>query len=147
MFGGIINAWHLRKLHKERKKIYAGYKKALDEAKAAQKSQLELDRLFFEERMKIQIVDAKIHNLLTQRLIQIADRNLIPRPEFKSEGGAWIQSSVAGHWHLTIEAIAELRSAIRREKKERSENWRMWLAACTGLVGTLIGLAALLLKK
>ena len=53
MFDGITNAWHLRKLHKERKKIHAGYNKALAEAKAAQKSQLELDRLFFEERMKI----------------------------------------------------------------------------------------------
>lgn len=147
MFDSIINAWHLRKLHKERQKIHAFYKKALGEAKAAQKLQLELDRLFFEERMEIEIVDAEIHSLLTQRLIQIADRNLIPRPEFKSEGGAWIQSSVTGRWHLTIEAIAELRSTIRREKKERSENWRMWLAACTGLVGTLIGLVSLLLKK
>jgi hypothetical protein len=96
--------------------------------------------------MQIQIVDAEIQSLITQRLIQIADRYLVPRPKFRSEGGAWVQTSAAGHWHLTIEAIADLRSAIRHEKKERSENGRMWLAALTGLVGTLIGLASLLLK-
>src|SRR3989442_741180 len=113
MFEGIINAWQVRKLHKQRNKLRAAYKAAIDEAGAAEKSQLELDRLFLEERMKLQIVDAEIYELLTQRLIQIADRNLIPRPEFRSEGGAWIQSSVDRRWHLTIEAMAELRSAIR----------------------------------
>jgi hypothetical protein len=147
MFEAIIHARRVRKLHKERQRIQAVYKEALNEAKAADKSELELERLFFEERMEVEIVDAEIHQLITQRLIQIAERNLIPHPEFKSEGGAWIQSSVTGHWHLTIEAMAELRAAIRREKKERSESWLMWLAGCTGLVGTLIGLASLLLKK
>jgi hypothetical protein len=97
--------------------------------------------------MEIQVVDAEILHHRTQRLIQMADRYSIPHPEFKSKGGAWIQSSVTGRWHLTIEAIAELRDAVRREKRERSESWRMWLAAWTGLVGTLIGLAALLLKR
>jgi len=147
MFEGLTSARRLRKLHQERKRVSAKYKKALDQGKAAQKSELELDRLFFEERMETQIVDAEIYHLLTQRLIQLADRHLIPRPEFRSEGGAWIQSSVTGRWHLTVEAIAELRGAIRRERKERSENWRMWLASLTGLVGALIGLASLLLKK
>jgi hypothetical protein len=119
VFDSIINAWQLRKLHGERKEIQARYKNLLDQAKAAQKSQLELDRLFFEERMQIQIVDAEIHHLVTQRLIQIADNYLVPHPKFASEGGAWIQSGANGRWHLTIEAMAELRSAIRQEKKER----------------------------
>jgi hypothetical protein len=46
MFDGISNAWRIRKLHKKRKFIQAEYKKALDQAKAAQKTQLELDRVF-----------------------------------------------------------------------------------------------------
>jgi hypothetical protein len=72
---------------------------------------------------------------------------LIPYPEFKSKGGAWVQSSADGRWHPTIEAMAQLRTAIRQEEKERATYALMWLAACTGLVGTLIGLASLLVKK
>jgi hypothetical protein len=106
-----------------------------------------LERLFFEERMKIETIDAEIHHLTTQRLIEIADKYLVPHPEFDSKSGAWIQSDVSGRWHLTLETMAELRAAVRQERKERSESWRMWLAALTGLVGALIGLASLLLKK
>jgi hypothetical protein len=147
MFEAIIHARRVRRLQKEKRRIQAGYKRIRDEAKAANRSELELQRLFFEERMKIQIVDAEIHQLITLRLIQIAQRNLIPYPEFESKGGAWIQSSATGHWHLTIEAMAQLRAAIRQEKKERAAYALMWLAAWTGLVGTLIGLASLLLVK
>ena len=76
MFEGVFQPWRVRKLHKERRRIQDGYKKALKEAKAAKKLELELERLFFEERMELQIVDAEIHHLLTQRLINIAERNL-----------------------------------------------------------------------
>ena len=147
MFDDIKTTWRIRSLHKERRPLQAVYKRLSEEGKAAGKSELELDRLFFEERMEVEIVDAEIHHLLTQRLISLADHYLVPRPEFKSEGGDWVQSSITGRWHMTKEALAELRSAIRRERKERSESLRMWLAAWTGLIGTLIGLAALLLKK
>jgi hypothetical protein len=153
MFEGLIHAGRLHKLHNEKRRIQREYKKKLAELTAADRPPLELDRqlesdrLFFEERMKIQLLDAEILELLSLRLVQIAQRNLLPYPEFKSEGGAWVKSSVAGRWHLTIEAITDLRAAIRRERKERSENWRMWLAALTGLVGSLIGLASLFLKR
>jgi hypothetical protein len=147
MFGAITHAWRIRKFNREKRRIQQFYKAALVEARKAGKSQLELDRLFFEERMQVQIVDAEIRHAVTQRLIQLADRYLIPHPEFRSEGGDWVQSSASGQWHLTAEAISALRAAIRQERKERSESWRMWLAACTGLVGTLIGLVSLLLKK
>jgi hypothetical protein len=147
LFDGVRYSWRLHKLHRERNTLRAEYRAASEAAQAAQKSQLEIDRLFFEERMKLQVVDAKINELLSERLITAADRYLVPRPEFKSEGGAWIKTSVEGRWHLTIEAMAELRSAIRRERKERWENSRTWLAAWTGLIGTLIGLASILLRK
>jgi hypothetical protein len=72
MFEAIIHARRVRRLQKEKRRIQAAYKRILHETKAANTSELELERLFFEERMKIQIVDAEIHQLITQRLIQIA---------------------------------------------------------------------------
>jgi hypothetical protein len=147
MFEGAVHAWHLRKLHEEKKRVQASYKALVKEAKASKKSELELDRLWFEERMKVQIVDAEIYDLITQRLILLADRHSIPHPKFMSEGGSWIQTGAASRWHLTIEAMAELRAAIRQEKRDRLIYSLMWLSAATGLLGTSIGLISLLLKK
>src|SRR5271169_6097993 len=127
MFDDLKEAWQVRALHKERAKLQLLYKNALREAKAAGKSQLELDRIFFEERMEVETVDAEIRRELTQRLIRLADRYFIPRPEFSSTDGTPTQSGVNGRWHMTTGAIAELRSAVRREKKERWESLRMWL--------------------
>jgi hypothetical protein len=147
MFQDAKHLWLVGKLQKARRRTLASYKRIVRDAEAAGKSEIELDRLFFEERIHIQNLDAEIHHLSTERLIRLADRLSLPRPEFSTKGGAWVQSSASQRWHLSVEAMAELRSAIRREQKERSEHWRMWLTALTGLIGTLIGLVALLLKK
>jgi hypothetical protein len=58
---------------------------------------------------------------------------------------AWVQSRTANGYHLTTSAAAELRAAIRKEKREGSELFFKWLSGLTGLVGALIGLAALLI--
>jgi hypothetical protein len=55
MFEAVIHARRVRKLHKERQRIQALYKEALNEAKAANKSELELERLFFEERAEMRL--------------------------------------------------------------------------------------------
>jgi hypothetical protein len=78
MFEAVVHAWRIRKLHSEKKRIQALYRTAVAEARAAKKPELELERLFFEERMEVEIQDAEIHSLVTQRLIQLADHYLIP---------------------------------------------------------------------
>jgi hypothetical protein len=48
--------------------------------------------------------------------------------------------------YLKHDVIVELRSAIRKEKKERREVWQSWAALSIGLTGALIGLVAALKK-
>ncbi len=60
------------------------------------------------------------------------------------EGGAWEKASTTGQYHLKAEALSALRSAIRREQKEKHEIWILWLAALTGLVGAITGFVAVL---
>src|SRR4051794_21413872 len=122
MFGGLRYALEVLRLEKQKRAIRADYKKKLEEARAAGKQQLFLDRLFFEERMRIQNVDAQLLQLLSFRLLELAQRNLLPHPKFDSKSGSWTQSSATGQWHLSIEEIAQLRSALRQERKEKFDN-------------------------
>jgi len=39
-------------------------------------------------------------------------------------------------------AIVDIRSLVRRERKERREGMMLWLAALTGIIGALSGLLA-----
>jgi len=78
----------------------------------------------------------------------LADDNLIPTPrlDFAVPDAAWEQSRATRHYHLSTAAAAELRAAIRKEQRERSELFFKWLSGLTGLVGAAIGLIALLVR-
>jgi hypothetical protein len=71
----------------------------------------------------------------------------LPIPE--PFGDEWEISEHSRRPRLTQNAFKELRSAIRTERKERSELARGWLSSiagmigvATGLIGALIGLLA-----
>jgi hypothetical protein len=66
---------------------------------------------------------------------------MIPIPDFDSdESGPWEKASTRPHYQLKSEALAELRFAIRKERKERREGIQSWTALTIGLIGALIGL-------
>lgn len=96
--------------------------------------------------------DAEIDYWHTQYLFRELDRLRLPRPKFTDE--TWTGGPPLGNveW-LTKSAILKVRDEIRKERKERSDIARSWLAAVapllsalTGLVGALIGLLAYLAK-
>jgi len=43
-------------------------------------------------------------------------------------------------YQLKAESLATLRTAIRKEKKDRREGWQSWAAFTIGLTGALMGL-------
>jgi len=47
---------------------------------------------------------------------------------------------------LTSKGFWELKKLVRQEKRERREGFTIWIAASTGIIGALTGLAAVLLK-
>jgi hypothetical protein len=80
------------------------------------------------------------------------DKLQLPRPELNEL--TWVGSR---HFNavefMSKAAISEVRDAIRKERKERSEITRLWMgtvapiiSALTGLVGATIGLLAYLGK-
>jgi len=81
---------------------------------------------------------------MSRRVKDQAEHYLIPIPKFNKDSPDWIESRIDGRYALSPEAVAKLRSAIRAERRERYEHAFRWLAALTGVIGALTGLAAVL---
>jgi flagellar motor component MotA len=88
-------------------------------------------------------IDERIAILESHYWLEQAERYLLPR----SNHQAYIPSKLHKILHyLDEEALTSLRSAVRKEQKERSENFRTWTALAVGIIGALIGLVAALKK-
>ena len=132
--------WALRRLQREKVKTRTFF---VEPNRAAVKSKdiAEIERLTTEEIHEMLSIEDKISRLQTTFLIDEAQRLLIPTPAFElNEDGAWEGATTAPHYQLKREQLAALRSAIRKEKKERREGLQSWAALLIGLVGALIGL-------
>jgi len=139
--------WQQHKIHEWLDGISRAQKVAEDEASAKGANAQELHDLgysFFSER---QIADDELIRLTSDYYVRLANRLLVPVPEFETVGGAWMESEVrSNRYHLRPEALHELRSSIRAEQKARREEWTIWLAALTGIIGALSGLIAIIKK-
>ena len=118
-----------------------------------------LEDLSHEEMFEIDEIEDAISWLVTERLRSQAYHLLIPVPpslvwslESKQFVPAkdppdWERSNITSRYHLTTSAAAELRAAIRKELRDKSDLFLRWLpvlSALTGVIGTLIGLVAAL---
>ena len=72
---------------------------------------------------EVNLIDDDIAKLQTRYLFRQAEKYLIPKPEFNTESGDWEESRIDGRFHLTPNAMLELKAAVRKEKKERREHW------------------------
>jgi len=106
----------------------------------------EYDQFWAERREVLEPVLEQIAYLSSQVLIDEAARYELPIPEFKEEGGAWVQPSYGLIYYLNDAARAALRSEIRKERKERSEIARTWLTVVLSVIGAVTGVAALLIR-
>ena len=96
------------------------------------------------ERGRIQIeFEDRRRSLIVGFLLRKAEKKLIPRPEFNEQN--WIKNEDESY-HLSENAINELRSKIRTENKELIEMTIKIIVGLTGLIGALTGFAAILKK-
>jgi hypothetical protein len=132
--------YQLARLHRQKKRIQRGWAKVRAKAKAENKDREELHGIASDEWLETDTVDEDIRLLETRYLTAVAEKYFLPIPE-REESDATLR------YMFTKETINQLRSAIRAEQKERSELARSWLSSITGLVGALIGLLAIILRK
>jgi hypothetical protein len=143
MIDEIVYRGRLNKLQRNKRDIAQFYKKRIDDAKQ-KKDETEADYQAHCMSTDTDAIENEIRRLVTQRLFYLADKYLLPRPEFGDiEGGAW-EETFPGRYTLKPEAMAQLRAVIREEQKASSEHMRLWLVPLTGLVGAITGLIAVI---
>lgn len=132
-----------RELQRELDRLSAAHAKDLQALESP--TYEDKEQLHFEYRMEEELVEDELMVLVSSYWISVAHRLLIPIPKYETEGDTWERARSTGRYYLTRPALAELRTAIRKEQKERHEVWLLWLAALTGLIGALTGLVAVAL--
>jgi hypothetical protein len=146
VLGWLSYRYKLRRLQKQKTRLYRLYSKDIDKARRKKMSHDEIDDIIRNEKEECDVVDDEISQIQTDYLPSQADKLLLPAPKFDAKSGMWKQSKITDRYHLSPTAATDLRAAIRKEQKERSEHLRAWVTSLTGLAGALIGLVALLLK-
>ena len=92
------------------------------------------------------MLDEEISILTTDNLIRKARRRFVPIPPHETEE-MWEQcDKISNRYVLTNKGISELRSSLRKERKEQVELIVMILATLTGFVGEITGLVAVTMK-
>jgi hypothetical protein len=131
--------------------VSAAYDADIKNAKAANKSREEIEKIEHMAQFEYFTYEDAIKVLQTRHLLSQAYRRSISTPEHNDDN--WDRTSDTGESYLRPQAFAELRSAIRKERKERLEQVQMTAAiaggiigACTGVIGALIGLVTVLSK-
>lgn len=143
MFSRLRYEFALRRLQREKRRTEQFYTAKVAETQNKKTNLIETQKLDEEQIHETQVIHDQIARLQTGFLREQAERYLLPVPKFDDgDGGAWEFAATAAHYQLKPDAIAELRSAIRKEKKERREGWQSWAALAIGFVGAMIGLVA-----
>jgi hypothetical protein len=113
----------LRALRKDAAELEAVW----DEKRNPKANKNESDAYWAERRDAMGPVHEEIEYHLSAQLIANANRYQVPIAAFVEDGGPWTDAEYISHFYLNEAARAELRSAIRKEQKERSEILRTWL--------------------
>lgn len=132
----------LRKLHRARSKTIEIYKCLHDKAKKENKPRDEVENLIHDEMFEIDVIDDEIETLESRYLTESARQLVLPIPEFRKDSDQWIESRITGRFRLSKSVMLDVRSLVRKERKERREGMILWLAALTGIIGALSGLLA-----
>jgi hypothetical protein len=136
-----------RSKFKELRKQLARLEAVWDEKRNPKANKIEADQYWDERRDELGPIYEEIQYQLSTQLTEQAHRYQVPVPAFVDDGGPWTEPEYISPYYLNEVARSELRSAIRKEQKERSEILRTWLTVVLSVIGAVCGVAALLFRK
>jgi hypothetical protein len=147
MLNWLLYRFNLWRFHHEKFRTHRCRSKILSKAHKVEDIQTVLDDIKTGKKRHDLQIDDDISQLTSDYLQREAERLLLPVPKFSTGSNEWEKSAFTERWRLTQATMHGLRSAIRAEKKERSELARAWLSGLTGVIGVLIGLLAVILGR
>ena len=138
------------KFRKELKKLTAAKVKALEfysdkikKVRQETKSHDEIQEILHTEMFEVGIIQEEIDMLITSHLRAKANHLLVPIPECDDEN-MWTEcNKISRQKVLTTRGINSLKSAIRKEKKERLELPITLAMLLIGIIGAITGLIAI----
>jgi hypothetical protein len=126
-----IQFWlKIRKLQKEKSKIYNEYKN-----KKVGKKGEELQLISHEYSAEVDLIDDEIWELHTNYIRKNAAQLIIPLP---NDDSCWKKSKITGLNLLSAKGVYEMKNKIRIEYNL----WLSYVAALTGVLGAATGLLA-----
>lgn len=135
--------WRLNKLFSEQDTIGRSCTRLVEEARKQGKRGEEIERIRGEAGAEHSEIQREIDMLTTSYLAETARKYMLPTPEYGNKE-MWEEQPYPRS--LTKRGVAELRSAIRKERKERRESFLPWICALVGLVGAVTGLLSVILR-
>lgn len=151
MFEGLKLRRKIAKIERDQRRVSAAYDADIKKAKAEKKNREEIEGIEHNAWFEASLLEDEIKVLQTRHLLSQAYRRSIMVPQHNEEN--WDRTRDTGDPFLLPHAFAELRSALRKERKERLEQVQMTAAivggivgALTGVIGALIGLVTVLSK-
>ncbi len=136
MFRYIQFRWEIFQLERRARKDREGTDRAIEAAKARRASEEEINEIAGGSSEGV--IRYRIRQIMSGYLEWEALRLFVPLPDEKE----WDSAGT-----LSRDAISKLSAAIRAERKARIELLLMWVPGVTGILGAMIGLAAILVGK
>jgi hypothetical protein len=136
--------WNLLKLQTKQKKDERFYKGLIKEATQEGQDKDEIEALHAEASGSYWDTQEEIRMLTQRHLLATATKLMVPIPDMKKEDDA-VWEHRLGRYALTDQGIAHFKTAIRAERKQRTDVYMPWVFALTGLIGAMIGLLAIIL--
>jgi hypothetical protein len=137
--------WELFWLEREQRRLGKKHIAALKAAKLRKASADEIYVIDDDGAGDYFYIQDEIRKLHSRYLCSQTSRLLLPLPATSDET-MW-EKEGANYIYLTEHGINHLRAAIRAERKARVELFLMWMPGVVGILGALIGLAAILMQK
>lgn len=142
---GLILNWRIRRLQKFKAAEWEEFSRRVDGiTETDPQHRHDEESSMYSEHSALSDQYDEIQQITSRYFLKQAERLLIPTPSFSTKGPDWMESQITGSYRLAPDALHELRSRVRIEWKERREVSFMWLAAVTGIIGTLTGLVSVL---
>lgn len=136
----------LAMLYRQRARLSAAYADDIRKAKKDDKPQEDIYSIERDSEFETDMIDEEIVILATDNLVEEARRRFIPIPPIGSNG-MWEQCNKMSNRHvLTNQGISHIRSLLRTERKEQVELAVMVATVLTGIIGTITGLIAVIMK-
>lgn len=144
MLDGLTFWWKLRRLHRLHASLEAKNDEEIKRA-VEQKRFSDLHQIGDGGRHEIWTLDTEIKELKTDRMYEVTRRLSVPLPD-RNDGEFWEETYQTKRQVLTDKGYSVLRTAIRQERRERTDWIRTWLPTITAVVSALAAWAAVLWK-